>query len=210
MYKVISCGIFKPYIESVSLNFDLYDIEYLEIQQHNQPKKLSQTIQDVINQSQNYDKIIVLYGLCGGALLSIKTSHTPLIVVCVHDCMSILLGSKKKYNDFVNKNKLLNWSCYSLKINNFMNDSLSQWEEKYDEETIEYLKSILILEDNIYISFDLLEEQDYLKTEKKIIHGDLRFLEEILTCTSHDIMYVYEQDKIYQTADERVIDIVRE
>lgn len=172
-------------------------------------KKLSQAIQSKINQSQNYEKIIILYGLCGGALLSISTSHVPLVIVRVHDCMSILLGSKKKYNEFVSKNKLLNWSCYSLKRSNYINDCLSKWMDEYDPETIDYLKSILILKDNIYVSLNLAAEKEYIKTEK-IINEELNFLKEILILSSNEIVYVYPDNKIYQTGDDLVIDISKQ
>lgn len=209
MYKVIACGIFQPYINQLSLS-DQYDWTFLKIRQHNQPKQLTEAIQNEINQSLNYEKIIILYGVCGGALLPLYTKDIPLVIVRVHDCMSILLGSKQRYDALTQQNKSLNWSCYALKKDHYVNDTLSKWEELYDEETIEYLKSILIPEKDFYISFDMEEEKEYLHDEENILKGDLSFLNDILHLNSSEILYVYPHQRIKQTLDEEVIKVVND
>lgn len=206
MYQVIACSIFKPYIEELELNLNHYKITYLPIRQHNQPQKLSQLIQQEIDQTSKVDKIIVLYGLCGGALLNIHANEIPVIVIKVHDCMSILLGSKARYNDLTKDNASISWSCYSLKQENYTNDEIAKWEMLYDEETVEYLKSMLIPQKPLYISFGLAKEKKYLENEEKILRGDLSFLEKILTLTSKEILVLYKNQKIKQNIND-VIEI---
>lgn len=207
MIQVIACSIFKPYIEQLNIH-QQYILTYLPIQQHNQPKILAQAIQQKIDQTKNVDKIIVLYGVCGGALLKIHAREIPVIVIKVHDCMSILLGSKEKYNDLTKDNASISWSCYSLKKDHYMNDEMTKWNLLYDEETVTYLKSMLILEEPIYISFGLPQESEYLKNEKKIILGDLTFLHDILLLKSAEILVLYKNQKIEQSIQD-VIKIVK-
>ena len=208
MYKVIACGIFKPYIEKFDIEKDQYQFVYLQVQQHNYPQKLSRLIQNEIDISKGVDKIIVLYGICGGALLSICSRDIPVVVVKVHDCMSILLGSKQKYEQLTNNNKSIRWSCYSLKQENYTNDNLHDWEEKYDQETIEYLKSVLLPETDVYISFHWPEEKKYVINEKRIIDGSLTFLKDILSLTSQDIETIYPSQTMKFSFDEDLITIL--
>lgn len=208
MYKVISCGIFQPYIEYLGIDKSQYEFVYLKIQQHNQPNQLAKAIQLEIDQSKNFKKIIILYGICGGALLSLRTHNIPLVVIKTHDCMKVLLGSNKRYKELTHENKSILWSCYSLKKDNYVNDNLLRWKALYDEETIEYLKSILLKTPSLYISLDIPLEKNYLSEERNIILGDLKYLEQIIKLCSNDIMYVYPQQKIKQTIDQNLIEIV--
>lgn len=208
MYKIISCAIFKPYIEQLHFNKDNYNITYLSIHQHNQPKKLALQLQKEIDNSKDFDKIIILYGLCGGALLSLKARSVPLVIIRVHDCMSVLLGSKTAYEELTQNDKSISWSCYSLKEENFINDNTANWELLYDKETVIYLKSVLIPQTTLYISLKLSQEQSYLQTEDNIIEGNLDFLEDIVLLRSKELLYVYENQKIKQTLDNHVIEVV--
>lgn len=153
MMKIISCEIFKPYIEL--LNMEL-DIVYLDIEGHNYPKRLARMIQKEIDQSLNYEKILVLYGLCGNALLDLKVRDIPIYVIRVHDCLSILLGSKERFYHLFNERLSCGWSCYSLENRVISYDG-------YDEEEVEYLKSVLDLKKDVYVSFSLEKEKEYEK-----------------------------------------------
>lgn len=210
MYKVIACSIFKPYIEELEFDKSQYNFTYLKIRQHNQPHKLSKTIQKEIDETRDVNQIIVIYGICGGALLSLKAHDIPVVLVKVHDCMSILLGSKLRYGKLTETNKSLNWSCYALKEENYVNDTLEEWKMLYDEETVEYLKSILIVDNPIYISFDLSKESEYLRHEQKVIKGDLTFLRDIIKLESNEIVILYKNQKVVQTLDDRVIEVIDE
>ena len=204
MYKVIACSIFKPYIESLSLHSDSYDFVYLEIKQHNHPNTLVKNIQKEIDNSRGYTNIIVLYGLCGGALLKIQVRDIPLIVVKVHDCMSIMLGSKKRYQDLTKINKSITWTCYSLQLENDTNSNIEEWQQLYDEEMVAYLTSILVPTPTLYISFNLQEEKNI--EEKEIIAGDIQFLKDILNGTSKELLTLHPGEKLKQSDDDTVIE----
>ena len=210
MYKVIACGIFKPYIEHLTIDLSHFDIVYLEIQQHDHPQRLAKNIQKEINQTdKHYKKIIILYGLCGGALLKLYTLHIPLILVKVHDCMSILLGSKEKYNMLTKDNKSLSWNCYSLKVSHHQ-QTLQQWELLYDEETVAYLKEMLFTEQSLYLTCHLEEEKDFEKEEDDIVEGHLDFLKNILLCQSQHLLELKAHQRISLSLDDEVIKITND
>lgn len=184
MMKIISCEIFKPYIEL--LNMEL-DIVYLDIEGHNYPKRLARMIQKEIDQSINYEKILVLYGLCGNALLDLEARDIPIYVIRVHDCLSILLGSKERFYHLFKERLSCGWSCYSLENRVISYDG-------YDKEEVEYLKSVLDLKKDVYVSFSLEKEKDYEKKYTEIIIGNLQFLKSIISLESTELLQVAQND----------------
>ncbi len=207
MIKIISCAIFKPYIEQLALDKKFYQIVYLDIQQHNQQKQLSKSIQYEIEITKNVSNIIILYGLCGGALLSIYTKKTPLTIVRVHDCLAILLGSKKRYREITHSNPSLQWSCYSLQKSNYLNDCISQWSEQYDEETVQYLRETLCMNKPLYVSHSLDAEKRYVDEASEVIEGDLSFLESIVKMNALDVITLLPNKKLKQTLDDDVLTV---
>ena len=186
MIRIISCEIFKPYIET--LNLDL-DITYIEIEGHNYPKRLSKQIQKEIDKCKGYEKIILLYGLCGNAMLNIEARDIPLLIVRVHDCLSILLGSKERFNQLFRDRLSVGWSCYSLEGNQSSFDD-------YDDEDREYLESILHPKKDIYVTFDLDEDIDYAKNYNEVIKGDLSFLRDIISNRSKELLELNNNEKL--------------
>ena len=52
---------------------------------------------------QNYDAILLGYGLCNNGTRDLHAS-IPLVIPKAHDCISLLLGSKEKYRAYFDKN----------------------------------------------------------------------------------------------------------
>ena len=47
------------------------------------------------------DAIVLCYGLCGGGLDGVRAGRLPLVVPRADDCIGILLGSQKRYLDYL-------------------------------------------------------------------------------------------------------------
>ncbi|NLB56309.1 MAG: DUF1638 domain-containing protein [Lentisphaerae bacterium] len=56
-----------------------------------------------------YDAIVLGYALCSNATAEIKAIDCPLIIPRAHDCISLLLGSHKRYLDYFNKHPGTYW-----------------------------------------------------------------------------------------------------
>jgi len=67
---------------------------------HNTPKKLRRTLQDEIDAIQpgECDAILLAYGLCGTSTAHLTSRHTPLVMPRAHDCITLYLGSRERYN----------------------------------------------------------------------------------------------------------------
>ena len=94
--KLICCDVFKEEVQLLGIPDDM-DVEFLSMGLHLHPEKLHREINLALERSTDYQMIIMGFGLCGGALSDISAPGCPLIIPKVHDCIPVLLGSKKRY-----------------------------------------------------------------------------------------------------------------
>lgn len=111
--KIIACEVFKPYLEHLFLTLPVEEVDYLEIKQHDHPEILARYLQEKIDAITDVDEIIVLYGLCGNAILPLVARKSPIRVLRVHDCAAVLLGSNKAYQKRFESNPHKRYHCIS-------------------------------------------------------------------------------------------------
>jgi len=156
--KIIACKIFEKELASVTwCSPNIIDVTMIRQDYHVYPKKLHEVLQEEIdlfesgndshsNIGEDYDAIVIAYGLCSNCLVGIHSSKYPLVIPRAHDCNTIFLGSKEKYTEtfttypgsfFYNQTwmklgKLSDETDLERKYNEYM--------EKFDDEdTVEYL-----------------------------------------------------------------------
>jgi hypothetical protein len=44
-----------------------------------------------------YGAVVLAYGLCGAATAGLRSVHVPLVMTRTHDCITLLLGSRRRY-----------------------------------------------------------------------------------------------------------------
>lgn len=75
------------------------DHKIFEFGLHIFPNKLRSTLQEAIDEvSEQYDTILLGYGLCSQAMVGLTAPHSRIVVPRVHDCISIFLGSREAYD----------------------------------------------------------------------------------------------------------------
>ncbi len=81
---------------------------FLDMQQfslHVEPDKLRAKLQAIIDEvpSDKYNYIILSYGLCSRGTAGLVSRDIPIIIPRAHDCITLLLGSREKYQyEFTN------------------------------------------------------------------------------------------------------------
>jgi hypothetical protein len=97
-YLVIACNIMKDELLRVEAA-DGISFIFLDQSLHRTPQKMKQIIQAEIDKAegQNWDYVILGYGLCSNGILGIRAKGHPLIVPRVHDCIALFLGSCEMY-----------------------------------------------------------------------------------------------------------------
>ncbi len=96
-YFVIACSIMKNEI----LRFQTNEISFVFLEQslHRTPQKMKPIIQAEIDRAeeQNWDYIVLSYGLCSNGILGITSKSHSIVIPRVHDCIALFLGSWEKY-----------------------------------------------------------------------------------------------------------------
>ncbi len=80
---------------------------------HQTPDKLREAVQQALDKTEDgagrqYDATLLGYGLCSNGIVGLA-SKIPLVVVRGHDCMTLLLGSKKRYKDYFDAHRGTYW-----------------------------------------------------------------------------------------------------
>jgi hypothetical protein len=79
----------------------LVDVEIFRLGLHRNPANLQSQLQAEIDASsgQGYDAIVMGYGLCGRATAGITARDVPVVIPRAHDCITLFLGSRARYNE---------------------------------------------------------------------------------------------------------------
>ena len=100
--KLISCEALTRECRMASaLSPHVFDIELLDFGLHNTPDDLRASIQKAVDASEGngYDCIILGYGLCSRGTAGITARSVPIVVPRMHDCITIFLESRARYNE---------------------------------------------------------------------------------------------------------------
>ena len=86
--------------------------EFFRIGLHDQPVVLREHLADAIKRAEAdpaVETIVLVYGLCGLALVDLAPLRCPLVVPRAHDCVTLFLGSKERYAASMNSDPGLYW-----------------------------------------------------------------------------------------------------
>lgn len=105
--KVIACEVLMREIcYCTALSPHTIDLEFTKKDSHDQVELLHSEVQAKIDATPEgeYDAILLGYGLCGNGTVGIKAHHTPLVIPRAHDCCTLLLGSRRKFEELFSNN----------------------------------------------------------------------------------------------------------
>jgi len=165
--KVIACEIaFREICHLAAGSANLIDLEFLTQGHHDHPEQGRTEVQQKIEAVPpgKYDAILLGYGLCSNILAGLHTAHTPLVIPRAHDCITLFLGSKERYQKLFNTRPgtyyyTSGWLECRRRRGGKATDSLGaflpanaigvlpstylQWVEKYGEEKARYLVEVM-------------------------------------------------------------------
>jgi hypothetical protein len=105
-YLLISCAVLARecyYCASISKN--IIDLKILEQGLHDVGEaKMAASLQNAIDtvETDKYDAILLAYGLCNNGIRNLH-AKLPLVIPRAHDCITLLMGSKKEYQNYFNE-----------------------------------------------------------------------------------------------------------
>jgi hypothetical protein len=103
--RVIACNVlFRELSYTAAYSPHTIDAVYLDRRFHENPDDIRREVQAAIDLAEeeryDYDAIVLGYGLCSNGLAGIQARKTPLIIPRAHDCITLLLGSHRRYMQF--------------------------------------------------------------------------------------------------------------
>ncbi len=100
--KLISCEIFfREMCAAVARSPHYVDIEFLPKGLHDiGSAKMLARMQEAVDRVQNYDAILLGYGLCNNGLAGLTARTIPVVLPRAHDCITMFLGSKERYLEY--------------------------------------------------------------------------------------------------------------
>jgi hypothetical protein len=123
-------------------------IEHLEQGLHNEPGKLRRELQAAVDRIEAIPEVEVIvlgYGLCSRGSEGVFTKRCRMVIARAHDCITLLLGSKERYADYVAKHPGTywyspGWNKHTPMPGKDRYDRLRrEYVEKYGEENADFL-----------------------------------------------------------------------
>ena len=94
---VLACRMLENELKaSMAAAGTTYPVFWLSGTLHNSPRRLHEALADRLEPLGDYDRVILTYGLCGGAAEGLRSAGQELILPRVDDCVALLLGSQQR------------------------------------------------------------------------------------------------------------------
>lgn len=96
---VLACAVMEKEIRQFQNG--RVDFRFFDFGLHRTPENMSKALQIEIDRAseQDYEAIIMGYGLCSNGIVGILVRKQPLIIPRVHDCIPLFLGSYERHQD---------------------------------------------------------------------------------------------------------------
>lgn len=165
---VITCAVLELEIEAFSRDLpNVVATVKLEQGLHNEPDRLRRELQAAVDRVEaDYapDAIVLGYGLCSRGVEGVAARSAKLVLTRAHDCITLLLGDKSRYADYVRRFPGTYW--YSPGWNKH---HVPPGEERHRRLLEQYVRQYG--EDNA--EFLMEQEQHWFKTYDRATYVDL-------------------------------------
>lgn len=155
--KVLACNVLTREVSWCAARCPhTLDIVYLPKAEHNAPTRLRAMLQEQIDlaaaSDTKYDAVVLVYGICGNATIGLEARTCPLVIPRAHDCTTLFLGSKEKFQEHFGANPSQAWTSlgYSERGDTLVSEgnarifgegnvSYAELVETYGEENARYI-----------------------------------------------------------------------
>ncbi|MDR3556290.1 MAG: DUF1638 domain-containing protein [Syntrophobacteraceae bacterium] len=91
---VLACNTIRDEIEKAALDTHCpYRFAWVESGLHLVPGSLRLRLQEELDRMNGAQRVLLAFGICGGAVTGLKTGNFQLVIPRVDDCITLLLGS---------------------------------------------------------------------------------------------------------------------
>ena len=206
-FKLLACEIFYREITSLTANsLHQIDVEFLPQELHiigrvRMKHRLSEYIAAVDENA--YDAILLAYGLCSGGIAGLAAGKIPLVVPRAHDCITLFLGCRKKYEYYF----FANGGTYFMTIGWFEQDNALN----YEPEMMPFYNKLAFIETGVEPNNTFEQRARRLAEERhwdfEKLTGDLSLLQRLISGDwDEDFLVVPPGRQIQESYDDNVIE----
>jgi hypothetical protein len=161
---------------------NLVDVVLMEQGLHNEPDRLRCEVGKALArthdvQGRPYDASLLGYGLCSNGTVGL-TAEIPIVIPRGHDCITLLLGSRQRYQEYFDSHRGVYWyspgwiEAGAQPSRQRYERLLAEYTRKYGADNAEYLmevEQVWIKEYNwaAYVDWGLVESQAYKSYTKQ-------------------------------------------
>ena len=161
---------------------------WIESGLHNYPDKLKIALQECIDSITGCDYIVLIFGLCGNALLGLKSRKAALVIPRVDDCISLFLGGNSKRRELENSARAYYLTKGWLRYENNIWKEYQRSLELYGLEKtrkifgimLKHYTHLVVIDTGAYDTTSFLEETRAIAAELGLEHavipGDLELI----------------------------------
>ncbi len=155
---------------------NVVDVVLMEQGLHDEPQRLRTEVQKALDntcdiQKRPYDASLLGYGLCSNGIVGLS-AEIPIVVPRGHDCITLLLGSKDKYQEYFDSHRGVYWyspgwiESGKQPGKERYEKLLEEYKEKYGDDNAQYLMEVeqnWIKEYNwaTFIDWGLIDSSEY-------------------------------------------------
>jgi len=149
MLAVIACSVLEDEVRHLAAGLaHIRSLVFMPQGLHNEPARLQRELQAAVTAAEAdpaVENIVLVYGLCSRGVENLRHERCPLVIARAHDCVTLFLGDKDRYADYVREHPGTYW--YSpgwIRSNAPPGPERTarlrrEYTEKFDAEEVEYL-----------------------------------------------------------------------
>jgi hypothetical protein len=131
---------------------NVVDVVLMEQGLHDEPDRLRMEVRKALEnthdiQKRPYDASLLGYGLCSNGIVGLS-AEIPIVVPRGHDCITLLLGSKDKYQEYFDSHRGIYWyspgwiESGKQPGKERYEKLLEEYKEKYGDDNAQYLMEV--------------------------------------------------------------------
>ena len=150
---LIACKVlYREFCYYTAISQNRLELRFLEQGLHNEPSKLRKSVQteiDGVDETDQYDAILLGYGLCSNGIEGLRSKKHRLVIPRAHDCITFFLGSKERYTEYFEDHPGTYWYTPGWIETDGAADKprydavYREYVEKYGEDNAKYLFEVM-------------------------------------------------------------------
>ncbi len=101
---IIACDVMKEELLAITLDRPV-TFHFVSMGLHRWPDKLREELRERLTGTDQVSRVILAFGLCGGAVAGLTAPGVPLLIPRAHDCIPLMLGSRYTHDELVQQEK---------------------------------------------------------------------------------------------------------